>query len=125
MNTLEKLRLAHVQRCQTVDVGGVPVVLAPMNALDGMAIQKKFGSLQGLANDNPVLLDFYVELIALSAVEPETHAMALDSVEGRALVRGLPLLTLFELGSTAAQVNGFLRAPGAPEPKKNSRKRKS
>lgn len=125
MNTLEKLRLAHQQRCQTVDVGGVSVVLAPMNALDGIEIQRQFAAVQGFKGNDPALLNFYVELVARSAVEPDTHAKALDSDEGRALVRSLPMLVQIEIGAAAAQVNGFMRPAEESQAKKNSRKRKS
>lgn len=118
MNTLEKLRLAHQQRCQTVDVGGVPVVLAPMNALDGIEIQRHFAAVDGFQGNDPALLNFYVELVARSAVEPDTHAKALDSDEGRALVRSLPMLEQIELGAAAAKVNGFLKPADENDAKK-------
>lgn len=126
MNTLERLREAHHRRCNTVNVAGVEVTLAPMNASDGIAMQRQFADMQGLTADNPLLLAFYVELIARSAVEPGTAAKALDSDEGRELLAGLPMLEQIQLGVAAAEVNAFIRrADAPPTAKKNSPKKRS
>lgn len=119
MTTLEKLREAHQKRCKTANVGGVDIVLAPMTAAAGMALLKSFAAIDGMAADDPRLVDFYCEMIVKCAVEPGTAAKALDSDEGRELVRGLPMQELLELGFLAAEVNGFAKEKDESDAKKN------
>lgn len=107
MSTLDKLREAQRNRCKTVNVCGVEVVLSPLTAADGMRIQKQFAHIAGLTADDPQLLGFYIELVALSAVEPGTTTKALDSDEGRAALAALSLGEQLELGVAAAEINGF------------------
>jgi hypothetical protein len=123
MNTLDKLRAAQERRCVTVDVGDVPVTLAPLTAADGLALRSVFAGIDGLQADDPRLVEFYCELIARSAIEPDTGAKALDSDAGRALIRSLPAMEMMHIGAAAAQVNQFAREHGAAAKKNSLRKR--
>lgn len=123
MNTLEKLRAVQQKRCKAVNVGGVEVVLAPMTAADGLAVQKRFAHVEGFTANDPAVFDFYIELIAVCAVEPGTTAKALDSEEGRALVRALPAHDQLSLGAAAAEINGFMQPKASSSAKKASKKK--
>ena len=115
MTTLERLRQAHLDRCKTVTVSGVEVGMRPLTVTEAQPLISKFAELAGVSADDPRLLQFYIELIALCAVEPGTTSKALDSDEGRDLIRNLPMGDLFELGFAAAEASGL----GGEAAKKN------
>lgn len=107
MNTLQKLREAHQKRCKTVNVCGVEVGLKPLTVAEAQPLIAQFSDVAGLKADDPRLVGLYVELIARCAVEPGTSEKALDSDDGRAMIRDLPMGELFDLGFTAAEVSGL------------------
>jgi hypothetical protein len=89
-----------------------------MTAADGLVVQQRFSHIEGFQANDPGVFDFYIELIAICAVEPGSTAKALDSDEGRALVRALPARDQLSLGAAAAEINGFM------QPKKKAPKKK-
>ena len=117
MSTLNRLQAAHANRCRTVTVCGVEVGIRPLTAAQAQPLVKEFADCAGLTADDQRLMNLYIEIIARSAVEPGTSTLALDSDDGRALLRDLPFGDLFQLGFAAAEASGL--GGSKDEPKKN------
>ncbi len=109
-STLDRLKEVQQKRRQIVKVGDVEVTVMPMTAAAGMQLAKRFDALFAdgdVMADDPLLLEFYTELVALTVVEPDSNELALNSDEGRALFRSLTIRDQMELGAAAADASGI------------------
>lgn len=117
MSTLDKIREAHRARRKAVKIAGVDVSLAPISAAAAMALQKRHADKAGATDDDPSLLELWIDTIAATARDDE--GLVFDSDDGRTLLRELALDELADVGGEALLMAGLAAAKGESDAKKN------
>jgi hypothetical protein len=117
VSTLDKIREAHRARRKAVKVAGVEVSLAPISAAAAMALQKRHADKAGTTDDDPALLELWIDTIAATA--RDDSGLVFDSDDGRELLRELSLDELADIGGEALLMAGLARAKDEADAKKN------
>jgi len=117
MSTLDKIREAHRARRKAVKVAGVDVSLAPISAASAMALQKRHADKAGTTDDDPALLELWIDTIAATA--RDEAGLVFDSDDGRAVLRELTLDELADIGGEALLMAGLAKPKDEADAKKN------
>lgn len=117
MSTLDRIREAHKARCKVVTVAGVEVTLAPITAAAAMALQARHADDAGKTDDDPQLLELWIDTIAATARDGE--GLVFDSDDGREVLRSLTLAELADIGGEALLMAGLAKVKDEADAKKN------